>query len=243
MEIVLPNGELLRTGMGALPGKDGADNPTWESFQHAFGPSIDGIFSQSNFGIVVKMGFWLMPASGHQSYMITFPREDDFEKIVDTIRPLALKRVLGNIPQLRHAIQELAVTGKPRKHWYTGPGRLPREVIRENVKKLPTGDISWVFYGTQYGDQASISSQLSIIKEEFAKITGSKFYLPSDVPADYYLHSRVQVCSGVPVLKELDWLNWKPNAAHLFFSPITPTKSKDARTIHDIIEATPEMGL
>jgi hypothetical protein len=236
MEIILPNGELLRTGMGALPGKDGADNPTWESFQHAFGPSIDGIFSQSNFGIVVKMGFWLMPATGHQSYMITFPREDDFEKIVDTIRPLALKRVLGNIPQLRHAIQELAVTGKPRKHWYTGPGRLPREVIRENVKKLPTGDISWVFYGTKYGDQASISSQLSIIKEEFAKISGSKFYLPSDVSAEHYLHSRVQVCSGVPVLKELDWLNWKPNAAHLFFSPITPTKSKDARTIHDIID-------
>jgi hypothetical protein len=236
MEIVLPNGSLLRTGMGALPGKDGADNPTWESFQHAFGPSIDGIFSQSNFGIVTKMGFWLMPATGHQSYMITFPREEDFERIVDTIRPLALKRVLGNIPQLRHAIQELAVTGKPRTEWYTGPGRFPREVIREGVSKLPVGDISWVFYGTQYGDEAAINSQLSLIKAEFAKIEGSKFYLPSDLPADHYLHSRVQVCSGVPVLRELDWLNWKPNAAHLFFSPITPTKSKDARTIHDIID-------
>ena len=236
MEIVLPSGELLRTGMGALPGKDGADNPTWESFQHAFGPSIDGIFSQSNFGIVTKMGFWLMPATGHQSYMITFPREDDFEKIIDTIRPLALKRVLGNIPQLRHAIQELAVTGKPRTEWYTGPGRLPREVIRDGVSRLPVGDISWVFYGTQYGDEAAINSQLSLIKSEFAKIPGSKFYLPSDLPADHYLHSRVQVCSGVPVLRELDWLNWKQNAAHLFFSPITPTKSKDARTIHNIID-------
>ena len=222
--------------MGALPGKDGVDNPTWESFQHAFGPSIDGIFSQSNFGIVTKMGFWLMPATGHQSYMITFRHEDDFEKIVDTIRPLALKRILGNVPQLRHAIQELAVTGKSRTDWYTGRGRFPRDVIREGVKKLPIGDISWVFYGTQYGDEASIASQLSIIKAEFTKISGSKFYLPSDVPADHYLHSRVYVCSGVPVLKELDWLNWKPNAAHLFFSPITPTKSKSARTIHNIID-------
>ncbi|KAF4625820.1 hypothetical protein G7Y89_g12342 [Cudoniella acicularis] len=236
MEIVLPNGELLRTGMGAIPGKDGADNPTWTCFQHAFGPSIDGIFSQSNFGIVTKMGFWLMPATEYQSYMITFPREDDFEKIVDIIRPLAVKRILGNVPQLRHAIQELAVTGKPRSHWYSGPGRVTREAIREGLKELPFGNISWVFYGTQYGDQASISSQLALIKVEFGKIPGSKFYLPSDVPADHYLHSRVQVCSGVPVLKELDWLNWKPNAAHLFFSPITPTKSKDARKIHTIIE-------
>ena len=60
--------------------------------------------------------------------------------------------------------------------------------------------------------------------------------LPSDLPKDHYIHSRVQVCSGVPVLKELDWLNWKPNAAHLFFSPITPTDAKNARKIHDIID-------
>ena len=176
-----------------------------------------------------------MPETGHQSYMITFPREDDLEKIVDIIRPLALKRILGNIPQLRHAIQELAVTGRPRTKWYAGPGRFPREVVREGVKKLPVGDISWVFYGTQYGDAESIASQLSLIKSEFAKIPGSKFMLPSDLPKDHYIHSRVQVCSGVPVLKELDWLNWKPNAAHLFFSRITPTDAKNVRKIHDII--------
>ena len=235
MEIVLPSGELLRTGMGAMPGPSGADNPTWQSFQPAYGPYSDGIFSQSNFGIVTKMGFWLMPEVGHQSYMITFPREEDFEQIVEIIRPLALKRILGNIPQLRHVIQELAVTGRPKKHWWDGTGPMPREVIRDRASKLPCGDVSWVFYGTQYGDTSSINNQLALIKQEFAKIKGSKFLLPSDVPSDHYLHSRVQVCSGVPILRELDWLNWVPNAAHLFFSPITPTKGKDARIVHDII--------
>jgi len=88
MEVVLLDGSLLWTGMGALPGKDGADNPTWGSFQQAYGPAIDGIFSQSNFGIVTQMGFWLTPETGHQSYMITFLRENDFEQIVE-IRPLA----------------------------------------------------------------------------------------------------------------------------------------------------------
>ncbi|KAH7075030.1 glycolate oxidase [Paraphoma chrysanthemicola] len=236
MEVVLPDGSLLRTGMGAVPGKDGADNPTWESFQHAYGPAIDGIFSQSNFGIVTKMGFWLMPESGHQSYMVTFPREEDFEQIVDIIRPLALKRILGNIPQLRHAVHELAVTGRPRATWYTGSGSLPRAAITQALKTMPVGDVSWVFYGTQYGDVASIASQLDIVKSEFSKIPGSRFMLPSELPADHYIHSRVQVCSGVPILKELDWLNWKPNAAHLFFSPITPTDSKNARIVHNLID-------
>jgi len=235
MELVMPDGSLLRTGMGGMPGRDGSDNPTWQSFQNAYGPQIQGLFSQSNYAIVTKMGFWLMPEVNHQSYMITFPREEDFEQIVEIIRPLAQKRVLGNIPQLRHVIQELAVTGRPKSQFYPHKGPMTREAIRECAKAEPCGDVSWVFYGTQYGDAASIDSQLELIKSSFSAIPGVKFYLPTDMPPAHYLHSRVQVCSGVPVLRELDWLNWVPNAAHLFFSPISPTKGRDARIIHDTI--------
>src|ERR1700724_697967 len=62
MEVVLPNGEVMRTGMGALPG-----NNTWQLFPYGFGPYSHGIFAQSNFGIVIKMGVLLMPPpAGHQ---------------------------------------------------------------------------------------------------------------------------------------------------------------------------------
>ncbi|KAK3365118.1 hypothetical protein B0T24DRAFT_560811 [Lasiosphaeria ovina] len=236
LEIVLPSGELLRTGMGALPGKDGDDNPTWQAFQPAYGPYQDGIFSQSNFGIVVRMGMWLMPETGHQSYLITFPRDEDFPDIVDIIRPLAQQRVLGNIPQLRHVIQELATTARPKSDFYDGAGPIPREVIREHAAGLPVGDVSWVFYGTQYGDGSTIAAQLDVIRCAFlSKIPDARMLLPEDLPPSHYLHSRVSVCSGVPVLRELDWLNWVPNAAHLFFSPIVPTHGRDARIVHDIV--------
>ena len=236
MELVLPDGSLLRTGLGALPGQAGSDNPCWQSFQNAYGPAIDGLFSQSNYGIITKMGFWLMPETEHQSYMVTFPREEDLDSIVDIIKPLAQKRVLGNIPQIRHVVQELAVTGKPREYWYQGQGQMPRQVIREHAAQQPCGDVSWVFYGTQYGDRASIDGQLAMIKTAFSAIEGSRFVLPSEMPQDHYLHSRVQVCSGVPILRELDWLNWVPNAAHLFFSPILPTRGNDARCLLDIFQ-------
>ncbi|KAK0730160.1 glycolate oxidase [Lasiosphaeris hirsuta] len=235
LEIVLPNGELLRTGMGALEGKDGADNPTWQSFQPAYGPYSDGIFSQSNFGIVVRMGMWLMPETGHQSYLITFPRDEDFPAIIEIIRPLAQQRVLGNIPQLRHVIQELATTAQPKSAFHSSSGPIPRETIRQHASSLPVGDVSWVFYGTQYGDAASISSQLNLIEKAFGVIPGAQLRLPSDLPPEHYLHSRVSVCSGVPVLRELDWLNWVPNAAHLFFSPIVPTRGRDAEAVHNIV--------
>ncbi|OAA59578.1 FAD-binding, type 2 [Niveomyces insectorum RCEF 264] len=109
LEVVLPDGSLLRTGMGALPGPDGTDNPAWQAFQHSFGPAIDGLFSQSSLGIVTRMGVHLMPAPpAHQSYCLTFPRDDDFAAIVEAIRPLAQQGVLGNVPQLRHVVQELS---------------------------------------------------------------------------------------------------------------------------------------
>jgi FAD/FMN-containing dehydrogenase len=36
MEVVLPTGEVVRTGMGALPG-----NNTWQLFQYGYGPYIE----------------------------------------------------------------------------------------------------------------------------------------------------------------------------------------------------------
>ncbi len=56
LEVVTGDGELVRTGMGALPG-----SRTWQQFKYGYGPYLDGMFSQSNFGVVTKMGVWLMP--------------------------------------------------------------------------------------------------------------------------------------------------------------------------------------
>src|SRR6185295_299096 len=56
VEVVLPTGELVRTGMGAMNGA-----PTWQTYRNGFGPGWDQMFCQSNFGIVTKLGLWLMP--------------------------------------------------------------------------------------------------------------------------------------------------------------------------------------
>ena len=66
IEVVLPNGEVMRTGMGAMEDSNtphGSAN-TWQLFPYGFGPYPDGLFSQSNYGIVTKMGMALMPSPG-----------------------------------------------------------------------------------------------------------------------------------------------------------------------------------
>jgi 4-cresol dehydrogenase (hydroxylating) len=84
MEVVLPTGEVVRTGMGA-----NEKATTWQLFKYGMGPWIDGLFSQSNFGIVTKMGFWLMeePEAAKQ-VSITVPRREDVFAFVDILHGL-----------------------------------------------------------------------------------------------------------------------------------------------------------
>jgi 4-cresol dehydrogenase (hydroxylating) len=100
MEVVLATGEVLRTGMGALPG-----SRSWQAHKRGFGPSSDGLFMQSNFGIVTKMGVWLMPQpERYVACLVTTPRQEDLETLVDVLRPLLLDRTIPNHPLLGPAI-------------------------------------------------------------------------------------------------------------------------------------------
>jgi 4-cresol dehydrogenase (hydroxylating) len=73
VEVVLANGEVMRTGMGALPKAD-----TWQDYKHGFGPDPSGLFPQGNFGIVTKMGFRLMPQPEHyRTGLIRVPKRRD----------------------------------------------------------------------------------------------------------------------------------------------------------------------
>ena len=65
LEVVLPTGELVRTGVGAMPNSDDAwarkmrGNRVWHVFNYGFGPYNNSIFTRSSLGIVVKMGIWV----------------------------------------------------------------------------------------------------------------------------------------------------------------------------------------
>jgi len=85
MEVVLPNGELMRTGMGALPGSG-----SWQEYRYGFGPDPAGLFAQGNFGIVTKMGFRLLPQPGHyRTGRVTVPKRRDFIALVDIVNYLS----------------------------------------------------------------------------------------------------------------------------------------------------------
>ena len=93
LEVVLGDGRILRTADGALPGAK-----TWHVAKYGYGPYLDGLFLQSNFGIVTRLGVWLMPRPpAIRSFFFLFPDDEDFGDIIELVRPLKLNNVVPSL--------------------------------------------------------------------------------------------------------------------------------------------------
>lgn len=109
MEVVLPTGELMRTGMGAMPNAE-----TWQQFKPGYGPWVDGLFSQSNFGIVTKMGFWLMPQpEAFGTGRVGVPRYRDMITLVDVISRLEAGHIVRGFMSFSSPVAGIGMPGAP----------------------------------------------------------------------------------------------------------------------------------
>ncbi|KAK4890867.1 hypothetical protein LTR27_010440 [Elasticomyces elasticus] len=241
MEVVLPDGTLWRSGMGGLPNPKADPNAppheqtpseTWGLFNYGFGPYNDGIFSQSSLGIVVKKGIWLMAnPGGYQSYLITLPRDKDLHAALEIIRPLRVGMVLQNVPTMRHILLDAAVMGD-RKSYTNSDKPLTDEKMDAIAAKLNLG--RWNFYGAVYGPKPIRDVMLQVIKGAFLQIEGAKYYEPEDMPDNLVLQTRHDTLQGIPSTTEFKWVDWLPNGAHLFFSPIAKVSGDDGVAQYEV---------
>ena len=229
MEVVLPNGEMIRTGMGSLPG-----NNTWQLFKYGFGPYVDGLFSQSNFGVVTKMGIWLMPEPpGYRPYMISFQREEDLEQVVEIIRPLKVNQIIQNAATIRSLLLVAGINAS-KSQYHSGPGPIPPSAEKKIMADQDIG--MWNFYGALYGPQPVMDCLEGIIRDSFAAVPGAKFYRPEDRKGDGdVLKHRAETMRGVPRLTEYSFVNWVGGGGHIGFSPVSPIKGVEAMKQYEMV--------
>ncbi|KAL8293539.1 hypothetical protein RQP46_000240 [Phenoliferia psychrophenolica] len=232
MEIVMPTGEVVRTGMMAM-----SNSQTDQAFNYGFGPYIDGMFTQSNLGIVTKMGMWLMPSPGGCiPFMCTFPEHSDLEALVNIMRPLMVNRQLHNIPGLRLGLYDTA-TYQTREEAFPGMSGKPITPEMEKAMLKKRGAAAWYFYAAVYGPEHMARPHLEFLKSCFMVVPGAQFFLRENVSEDHYLLDRAKVFAGVPTFRELDWQKWIPNSGTMFFSPISPVDGKEALAQVDVCKA------
>jgi (+)-pinoresinol hydroxylase len=239
LEVVLPNGELLRTGMGALPGAK-----TWQQYKSGFGPWIDGLFSQSNYGIVTKMGFWLMPRpEAYLSGTVLAGRRDDLHLLVKTLNTLEMNGITNGMPDLGSELLGIVSIEEYARLMEDKPAPPPDPELLALRDKAEAGAVAeleaygerkglayWSFRLKFYGPPKVIAAQWEHCKEAFSAIRNVRFrdgklYRLPLTPAERDGVHWPEF--GIPTLNMFSIgarssTNPNPTHGHMWFSPIIP---------------------
>ena len=270
MEVVLPTGEIVRTGMGAMP--NSGDSIT--EFHYGFGPYVDGIFSQSNFGVVTKMGIQLRPE--HEAYRagyIQVPKFEDLERLIEVETHCVNSGVLNGLThfgspvqgpemgadmsemkefmQNRELMQIMAVKGRPDSKKLEAYGA-------RNNKGFWSANIKF------HGPEKVIAAQWEYCKEKFLEIPGAwakdhgpvvTFPLSSEQESNLNKSGHAEkVHLGIPSLNRFAFQSLFDEmssealgskvSGHLFFAPVIPKNAADLLKAQDVFyEAKEELRI
>ncbi|HET9899850.1 MAG TPA: FAD-dependent oxidoreductase, partial [Actinomycetes bacterium] len=224
MEVVLADGRIVRTGMGAMTG-----SPAWQLYKGGYGPSLDGLFLQSNYGMVTKMGVWLtLPPERAIVCTAKARNEGDLGPILDTLRPLLLDGTIQSNFMVGNALATASMI-TDRKLWYDGPGAMPDSVVRKLCDELDLG--WWNARCALYGTEELAEARLSAVRRAFGQIPGIEVevrsYPGSPVPTDVHPADRGQL--GIPSTDLVRMAAWRGgDPAHTDFSLVCPTEGDHA---------------
>lgn len=219
MEIVLGTGEVIRTGDSCI--RAGAPH-RWHISKSSFGPGIDGLFTQSNFGIVTQAGMWLMPRpAAIEPFFLTFPNDEDLTKIIELVRPLRLK---GVVPTNIRVSSDLYIISTYERHPCHGD-RSSNSPLRADERRelhLKYGLGAWNVSGAIYApDSRSAEAMIQHVKAQF-KDSGGRFIHNDEAEEIKPFRPAAAAYHGIPRAGELSSLSWRPGGGALWFAPGIP---------------------
>jgi hypothetical protein len=230
LEVVLPNGELLRTGMGAMP-----NSGAFADFRYGFGPYVDGLFSQGGFGIVTRMGIHLMPQPEAFLHKVVYvPRRQDIIPLVDIANELEYSGVTGmpifDAPMFYQQLRDPALRAISQTPDVWNGNAINQYAAEKGVAPWQMG---LSFYGPAGINQAKWQHAKAVIEKA---IPGARFedseslQFPLSAAAEDTVVNKNLVgipSLGVFVISARNQFNPNPGDGHLFFSPIIPRNGEE----------------
>lgn len=263
MEVVLPNGEILRTGFGRFENAKAAG-----IYRAGVGPCIEGLFTQSNLGVITQVTLWLMPRPEYtQQFFCNVPNYEDLEPLVEALRPLRLD---GTIRSAMHIGNDYRMVSSTMRYpWERSGGKspLPRALLNELASESDYG--AWNATGALYGTRREVAIARRRIKRALKPVCNRVRFIDDgklalaerfqglyhkltgiDLPAMLSLLKPVYgMTQGIPnesTLRSVYWRKKNPppvtpqpvadRCGLIWVTPVAPTGGRYALEVWAIIE-------
>ena len=241
-EIILADGSIVNTGFKQFS-KNGTVPVAANCYKWGIGPYVDGLFTQSNFGIVTKMTVWLMPKPEHfEAFFISIKDNEKLPTLIDALQPLKLNGVIKSAAHIGNdhkAIQALSFYP-----WKKSKGQVPLpDNLKEQLKKQFMVS-SWSVSGAFYGSKAEVKVWKKILKSAMKNIADDikfvdeftlklavkmksvlSFFTPIDFNTNVpFLEKLFRLKQGVPTNYFIPSSYWRKKSPPILTEKIDPTK-------------------
>ena len=158
MEVLLPTGDVIQTG-------GMRDSATRHTYRWGAGPVIDGLFSQSNFGVVLNAGIWLMPRPEHfRTVLFESNEQAQLGDIIQALQPLFLTGTLRGAIRMINAMTALTLIMQ-----YPNPPGQCMTAEQIDAYRTQFGIAKWTLSAGLYGTRSAVRSQMRRLKEALGR--------------------------------------------------------------------------
>jgi len=155
LKAVLPDGRIYQSALSEPGGEYSDPVCKWN-----IGPYLDGLFTQSNFGVVLEGAIGLARKPENVTQFLVFFADEEFENAVDAVRQIKLK--LGGIVGGVNLMNKRRLLSMPECQWNREQA-LDEIRIIEYAKKRDLSD--WAMVGALYGPDELVRGGMTVIKE------------------------------------------------------------------------------
>lgn len=171
LRAILPDGKLYQSPLYSI-----GLRRLGKLFRNGIGPYMDGVFTQSNLGVVTEMTIRLAPKSEHLELFFIDVKEQELEAAVELVKTFKrkLKSTVGGV-NLMNTERVISMLADYPEEDVKNRNPLSEEFIRLKAKKHLIAP--WTMVGALYGEKSVVKAAKKIIKKELKPIKGKKVFL------------------------------------------------------------------
>lgn len=196
IEVVLPNGECIHTGFERYAQAKVRKVSRW-----GVGPHLDGLFSQSNLGVVTQMTFWLtLTPRCFQSFVMAVKETSQLLRLVDTLRWLQAQGVVRN-NSIALWNSHKTVASEQQYPWKLTAGRTPLSLETLQALDSPWKKYEWIGVGALYcASRDHVKADRRLLKKSLRReVDRLLFFDQTRARLLKFLHHPLRWISGIDV--------------------------------------------